>query len=126
MKLAHIAIYCSDLEKMKQFYESYFKGKSGQKYTNSLKGFESYFITFQNISLELMKSDHIKNSKPENVLGLAHVAFTVGNEDDVVKLTNIFETDGYAVISKPRRTGDGYFESVILDPEGNFIELVAE
>lgn len=121
----HIAIWVEDLEKMKEFYCKYFDGVSNQKYENRVKGFESYFISFDGTTrIELMKRKDIEERIYKEILGLAHLAFKVGSKEKVNELTEIFRKDGYKIIGEPRTTGDGYYESVILDPEGNRIELV--
>ena len=121
----HIAIWVEDLEKMREFYCKYFDGVSNQKYENRVKGFESYFISFDGTTrIELMKRKDIEERIYKEILGLAHLAFKVGSKEKVNELTEIFRKDGYKIIGEPRTTGDGYYESVILDPEGNRIELV--
>lgn len=121
----HIAIWVEDLEKMREFYCKYFDGVSNQKYENKIKGFESYFISFDGATrIELMKRKDIEERIYKEILGLAHLAFKVGSKKKVNELTEIFRKDGYKIIGEPRTTGDGYYESVILDPEGNRIELV--
>lgn len=121
----HIAIWVEDLEKMREFYCKYFDGVSNQKYENKIKGFESYFISFNSATrIELMKRKDIEERIYKEILGLAHLAFKVGSKEKVNELTEIFRKDGYKIIGEPRITGDGYYESVILDPEGNRIELV--
>lgn len=121
----HIAIWVEDLEKMREFYCKYFDGVSNQRYENRVKGFESYFISFDGATrIELMKRKDIEERIYKEILGLAHLAFKVGSKEKVNELTEIFRKDGYKIIGEPRTTGDGYYESVIFDPEGNRIELV--
>lgn len=125
MRIEHLAIWVEDLEKMKDFYCKYFNGVSNNKYVNSKKGFESYFVSFENSTrIELMKRKDIEEKNLKKVLGLAHLAFKMESKEKVDKLTEILRKDGYKVVGEPRTTGDGYYESVILDPEGNRIELV--
>jgi lactoylglutathione lyase len=38
-------------------------------------------------------------------------------------LTERLRADGYRVVGEPRTTGDGYYESVVLDLDGNRIEI---
>ncbi len=127
MKIDHIAIYCHDLERMKTFYETYFGATANQKYRNEIKQFESYFLSFDdNMRLELMQKVGIpanKNDIYEQYTGLIHFAISVGSEAAVNKLTDILKADGYEIIDGPRRTGDGYYESLILDPEQNRVEI---
>lgn len=124
MKIEHVALWVHDLERMRGFYEKYFKGKANQKYHNEKKGFESYFISFENGSrLEIMRKIGITRQQEDNQLGWAHIAISVGSKEAVDKKTNSFRNDGYTVVSGPGTTGDGYYESVIEDFEGNLIEL---
>jgi len=127
MKIEHIAIWTKNLEEMKKFYENYFNGRSGERYENSKNKYSSYFIEFENgARLELMQMDTIPanlNSKESQYRGIIHIAFSTGSEDGVNSLTEKIKKDGYIVAGEPRRTGDGYYESVIFDPEGNRIEI---
>jgi lactoylglutathione lyase len=126
MKITHIALWVSDLERMKFFYCKYFNGKSGNNYQNPDKNFESCFIRFESgISIELMhKTNQILSSKTEEMRsGFHHLAFSVGTKEGVDHLTSRLRAEGYTVKSNPRVTGDGYYESVISDPEGNTIEI---
>lgn len=105
----------------------YFDCSVGEKYINPKKKFSSYFLTFTGgARIELMKRDDIIMERAGETLGIAHFAMDTGSRDKVDKLTEILETDGHRVISKPRVTGDGYYESVVLDPEGNVIEITSK
>jgi lactoylglutathione lyase len=127
MKIAHLAIWTRDIEKMKDFYEKYFEAASNEKYVNEKKGFESYFLTFDGAtSLELMRRKDIDVESEAEALGYAHMAFGLKTRRDVDRLTGTLEADGWIHKDGPRLTGDGYYEAVFLDPEGNTIELVAE
>ncbi|WP_057937118.1 VOC family protein [Algoriphagus resistens] len=126
MKIEHLAIWVDDLEKMKDWYRQSFHMTSGEKYENRDKGFSSYFLSFSSgARIELMKrSDSLKSPKPRGMAtGLAHVAVSVGSKEKVIRMTEQLQTQGITVIGNPRTTGDGYFESVIEDPEGNWIEI---
>lgn len=127
MKIEHIAIWVKDLEKMRVFYETYFDGKSNEKYRNEKKSFESYFISFDSgTRLELMQMPNIPDSKNdiyEQFIGIIHFAISVENTQTVDALTEKLGNDGYEIVGQPRLTGDGYYESVILDPEKNRIEI---
>lgn len=127
MKIEHLGIWVSDLEAMRRFYVNYFGMTSGDKYINEQKGFSSYFLSFKNTDtrLEIMhKNEMIDNDLSRGMeMGLAHFAISVGSESAVDSLTERLRANYYAVVSKPRRTGDGYYESIILDPEGNFLEI---
>lgn len=127
MKIEHIAIYTKNLEKSKVFYERYFNAKSNEKYVNPRTKFESYFLTFdEGARLELMTLPEINtssNNNLSNLVGLAHFSMAVGSKEKVISLTETFRKDGYLVVGEPRTTGDGYFESIILDEDGNKIEI---
>ena len=126
MKIEHLAIWVRDLEIMKEFYQEYFNMSCGKKYENKLKNFSSYFLSFnEGARLELMHrpgiSEHAGN---EGITyGFTHIAISVGSKENVDRITELIRAAGFAVTGEPRTTGDGYYESVILDPEGNLIEL---
>jgi lactoylglutathione lyase len=124
--ITHIALYCSDLEKMRSFYQSYFGAKSNDKYVNTKKGFESYFLSFESgAALEIMTKIGIEKASQETkeFLGLTHFAFSVGTEEKVNILTEKLRNDGFEIAGECRWTGDGFYESVVIDPEGNRIEI---
>lgn len=127
MKIEHIALWTKNLEKMKAFYTTYFAGKANEKYFNPTKKFESYFLTFDSgARLELMAMPSIPdnhNDLAQQYIGLIHIAFSVGSKDKVTSLTEELRQSGYPVVGEPRTTGDGYYESCILDPDGNRIEI---
>ncbi|MGC9311236.1 MAG: VOC family protein [Sediminispirochaetaceae bacterium] len=127
MRIEHIALWCADIELLKGFYMKYFGAQPGTRYVNSQKSFQSYFLSFDDGSrLELMQMPGIpenENDPVKQYLGLIHFAVSVGSEQNVIDMTKRFRADGYEVVSEPRKTGDGYFESCILDPEGNRIEI---
>ena len=127
MRIAHIAIWTADLDAMRAFYTRYFEGVSNEKYTNPVTKFESYFIRFESgPTLELMrKPTVVKPLYTEERLGIAHIAFTLGSKEAVLALTETLRSDGFRIVGEPRTSGDGYFESVVLDVEGNRVELVA-
>jgi lactoylglutathione lyase len=117
MTIEHAALWTEDLERSRSFYERHFGGVAGPKYRNDRTGFESYFISFGNgARLEIMRRPGMSPG------GLAHIAFRC---DDVDAVTEELRAAGCTVAGEPRRTGDGYYESVVLDPDGNRIELTA-
>jgi lactoylglutathione lyase len=122
--ITHVALYAQDLDKVKDFYVKYFDGICNEKYVNS-KGFSSYFITFASgARLEVMAHQElIQRETLDRVNGLSHIAFAVGSKDAVLELTQQLIADGYELLSPPRTTGDGYFESCVADPEGNRVEI---
>ncbi|MGL5956462.1 MAG: VOC family protein [Brevinema sp.] len=124
MKIEHIALYVKDLEGLREFFIKYFQATSNEKYFNPKTGFSSYFLSFKEGSrLELMNLESTKNEQRSNKIGYAHIAFSVGSKEKVDELTERFRADSYQVTSNPRTTGDGYYESCILDFEGNLIEI---
>lgn len=129
MKIEHIAVWVKDLERTRAFYEKYFGAASNKKYNNPVKNFESYFLSFDNGSrLEIMTKPDLReseNSYESQQFGIIHIAFSVEGKERVNELTETLRNDGYTIASEPRTTGDGYYESVILDPENNIIEIVA-
>ena len=127
MKIEHLAIWVEDLETMKNFYINYFGGKAGEIYHNPLKNFRSYFLEFDTgCRLELMYKSEISHRPlppPKEHQGIAHFAISVGSKEAVYNLTQTLRAAGYCIIGEPRTTGDGYYESVVLDPEHNRIEI---
>lgn len=118
-------MYVSDLEKSRAFYEKYFGAVSGGKYSNTKTGLQTYFLSFEgDVRLEIMSHPEYTDNFPSKpFLGYTHLAFSVGCRENVNRLTARLEADGYTVIGQPRTTGDGYYESVVLDNEGNRIEI---
>lgn len=126
MRIEHIAVWTKDIERLAGFYEKYFGGRRNTKYRNDKKGFESYFITFENggTRLEIMNTGSLaENDVGFNRVGFTHMAFSTGSRASVTILTDKLRADGYMVLSDPRVTGDGYFESTVSDPDGNIIEI---
>lgn len=128
MKIEHLGIWVKDLEAMRRFYIKYFDMTSGEKYTNDKKGFSSYFLSFghSKTRLELMHKTGINDlgiSRGEN-MGITHFAISLAGKTEVDSLTERLRADNYTIASEPRTSGDGYYESVILDPEGNFVEII--
>lgn len=127
MKIEHIAIWVDDLEKMRDFYSTYFGFNSSEKYTNEKKGFASYFMSFGEgkTRLELMnrKDIHDEPGKRGYPKGMAHFAISVDSKEAVNQLAERLRNDHFTIESEPRTTGDGYYESVVSDPEGNLVEI---
>ncbi len=125
MKIEHVAIYVNDLDAAKDFFIRYLGGTSNDGYHNPRTGFRSYFITFDGgARLELMNKPGLDDQeKSLNRTGYAHVAFSVGSKKRVDELTAELKAAGYQVVSGPRTTGDGYYESCIVAIEGNQIEI---
>ena len=126
VRLEHVGLWVSDLDTVVAFYEKYFAARVGALYQNPRKGFESRFLEFDSgARLEVMKRNDVTQRATAEQLGLAHVALTVGNEATVDALAARFAADGHVPESGPRRTGDGYYECVVRDPEGNRVEIAA-
>jgi lactoylglutathione lyase len=129
MTLEHVAIWTRQLENLREFYITYFNGVSNEKYINSSKGFESYFISFESgARLELMYRPDVPESLNASVsqhLGLTHLAFAVGTMAEVDQKAGEMRSAGFPILSGPRKTGDGYYEFETLDPDGNRLEVSA-
>lgn len=132
MRIEHLAIWANDIEKLKEFYLKYFAAISNERYFNPTKNFQSYFLSFpkgqvgQGCRLELMQKPEIpQNLNPGEATGITHFAVSLGSEQAVDALTENLRSDGHRIVGEPRWTGDGYYESVVLDPEGNRIEITA-
>lgn len=125
MKIEHIALYVNDLEGARDFFVTYFGAKPNEGYHNPKTDFRSYFLSFDDGSrLEIMtKPDLTDSGDFLNRFGYVHIAFSVGSKEAVDSLTARLKADGYPVLSGPRTTGDGYYESCILGFEGNQIEI---
>ena len=125
MRIEHVAMYVSHLEEARDFFVKYLGAKSNDGYRNPRTGFRSCFLTFDDgTRLELMnKPTMIDDAKVPERTGYAHIAFSVGSKEAVDTLTARLRADGYAVVSGPRTTGDGYYESCILAVEDNQIEI---
>ncbi len=125
MKIEHIAMYVNDMECARDFFIKYLSGKSDDGYQNTKTGFRSYFISFDDgARLEIMnKPNMVDADKNLNRTGLIHIAFSAGSRERVDELTQRLKTDGYEVVSGPRTTGDGYYESCVIAIEGNQIEI---
>lgn len=125
MRIEHLAMYVNDLERAKAFFEKYFGAKANDGYHNTKTDFRSYFLSFDDgARLELMnKPDMEDGEKGLQRTGYIHIAFSVGSREKVDEITDCMKADGYQVISGPRVTGDGYYESCIAGIENNQIEI---
>ena len=125
MKIEHVAMYVNDLEAAKDFFVTYLRGRANELYHNKKTDFRSYFISFEDgARLEIMTRPDMKDMEKDiNRTGYIHLAFSVGSKEKVDGLTELLRNDGYEVLSGPRTTGDGYYESCILGIEGNQIEI---
>ena len=129
MQIEHLALWTPDLERSRAFYATWFAARAGERYHNPRTGFVSYFLSFDSgARLELMQMPGIPpnaNDPDRQAMGLIHFAVSLGSEVAVDELTSRLQAAGHRVVSGPRRTGDGYYESCVLDPDGNRIELTA-
>ena len=125
MRIEHIAMYVNDLEKVKEFFVKYFHATPNEGYHNKNTDFRSYFLSFEDgARLEIMNKPQMSDAEKEgNRTGYIHIAFRVGSKEAVDVLTEKLRKGGYPVISGPRTTGDGYYESCIVGIEGNQIEI---
>lgn len=132
MKIEHVAIWAKDIDKVCEFYRKYFGGVVQPLYHNPTKQFTSKFITFDDgARLEIMhrpdisycRSSIMPETQDTEYLGFTHLSFSVGSKENVNHLTQQMSDDGVTIVGQPRTTGDGYYESVVLDPERNRIEI---
>jgi lactoylglutathione lyase len=127
LKIEHIAVWTRDLDRLVAFYQIYFDAAVGAEYLNPKRQFRSRFLTFASgARLELMSMPGIPESLGDprhQFTGYIHLAVSVGSENGVDELTHRLREAGYPVLDGPRRTGDGYYESAVLDPDGNRIEI---
>ncbi len=125
--IEHVAIWTRQLEQMKDFYIWYFDGTANQKYVSPRGNgvcFESYFISFESgARLEIMQMSTIPEGLGEQALGFSHFAFSLESEDAVCALIQRLKDDGLEIAGEPHRTGDGYFEASVYDPDGNLVEI---
>ena len=127
MHITHVAVWTNDLDRLARFYETYFGAAVGPRYSNPDHGFESVFLSFAGgARLEIMRTAvfmPLEIAPGAQRMGLTHMAVSVGSERLVDELTERIRSDGFLVLDEPRRTGDGYYESVVLDPDGNRVEI---
>lgn len=125
IRIEHIAMYVSDLEGARGFFEKYFNAKSNEKYHNLKTGFQSYFLSFDGgTRLEIMSKPYVaEDDRALLKTGYVHLAFGVGSRENVDNMTEKLKSDGFSVISGPRLTGDGYYESCVIGFENNLIEI---
>jgi lactoylglutathione lyase len=126
MHIDHIAVWVADPEKVLAFYLRYFACEAGNRYHNPAKGFSSVFVRFgDHTRIELMKRNGVVPGDGSEHTGWAHIAIRLASAAEVDSLTARMAADGCMVAAMPRVTGDGYYESVVLDPENNRIELTS-
>lgn len=125
MRIEHVGLFVRDLKKVVEFYEMFFEASASGTYRNPVTTFSSVFLTFPDgARLEVgTREDLNKHHEPGNPLGYVHIAMALGSKEKVDALTEKIAAAGYKHLSGPSVTGDGYYESVVCDPEGNQIEL---
>ena len=132
MKIDHIALYTDDLERARAFYERYFAATANDRYHNVKTGLQTYFLRFpdSDTRLELMTRPQLTDSSERTLRtgfihhgGQHHTVERVGSREAVDRLTETLVAAGYPCLSGPRTTGDGYYESVVTDPDGNLLEI---
>ncbi len=125
MHIEHIAMYVNDLETTRDFFIKYFNATSNNGYHNKTTDFRSYFLSFDDgARLEIMNRPYMEDGEKDlSRTGYIHIAFSLGSREGVDELTTRLKEDGYEVLSGPRVTGDGYYESCIVGIEGNQIEI---
>lgn len=129
MRIEHVALWVTDIDRLCAFYERFFGARAGQLYENPAKGFSSRFLSFDaGARIEVMTTTSlapVPHAPGSQRMGLTHFALKLDSEAAVDRVTAEIRAAGHVVLEGPRRTGDGYYESVILDPEGNRVELAA-
>jgi len=127
--IEHVALWTTDMERSIRFYAMYFGADAGREYVNPSKGFRSVFLSFEGgARIEVMRTSKLSPVVLEpgaQRMGLTHIAISVGSVEQVDEVTRRLKEDGFAILDGPRRTGDGYYESVALDPDGNRVEITA-
>lgn len=126
-RIEHVALWTRDVERLRDFYVRHFGARAGAPYRNPGKGFDSCFLEFEGgARLEIMRTTQLELADVPpgaQLRGLTHIAVGVGSEERVDSLTSELRAAGFSVVDGPRRTGDGCYESVVLDPDGNRIEI---
>lgn len=127
MNIEHIAVWTEDIERLTGYYVKYFDAHAGSRYHNPAKGYESCFLSFSGgARIEVMRTTTLSPvvlPPGAQRMGMTHLAISVGSEQAVDALTRRIQSDGFQVVDGPRHTGDGYYESIVLDPDGNRIEI---
>jgi lactoylglutathione lyase len=130
MQLEHFAIWTSQLDVLKDFYEKYFGGRAGAKYVDSTGRFSSYFITFPTgAKLEIMQLPEVQPRQHDQrypVSGYTHMAFRVNTPDEVKILTQLLCQDGFKLEKPLQWTADGFYESAVFDPDQNIVEITCQ
>ncbi|MEO8038592.1 MAG: VOC family protein [Betaproteobacteria bacterium] len=124
MRVDHVALWTRNPEQLRDFYSEWFGARSNDGYVNPARRFRSYFLSFGGgARIEIMQVPDLSEPRAHPAPGYAHIALALGSDAAVDQLTARLSTAGFVIVDGPRRTGDGYYESVVLDPDGNRIEL---
>lgn len=124
MKIEHIAIWTRNIDRLAEFYAKHFGAQAGPLYHNTEKSFSSRFLSFKSgARLELMSVPNLPETAVAPSTGLAHFAISAGSEVDVDSLAVRIKLAGGVILDGPRRTGDGYYECCVADPDGNRVEI---
>ena len=126
LSIEHLALWTEDIERLRQFYERYLGAQAGELYRSKTQQLLSYFLTFSGgARLEIMTSPQLEARQTGRRVGLAHFALRVGSREHVNQFVERLRLEMVEIAGEPRLTGDGYYEAIILDPDGNSIELIA-
>ena len=125
VRIEHVAVYANNLESMRDFFVKYFGAESSSGYRNPVTGFRSFFLSFgEGARLEIMNSPKMEDAEKSLFrTGYAHIAVSVGSRERVDEISAELDRAGFRLLSGPRVTGDGYYESCFLGPENNLIEI---
>ncbi|MCU0617689.1 MAG: VOC family protein [Gemmatimonadaceae bacterium] len=128
MVVEHLALWTRDLERLRDFYTRWFGATANAVYESRRRqGFRSHFLTFPGggSRLEIMAVPDLDDALYGERVGFAHVAVAIGPREAVDALCAQMRDAGVPVRSAPRETGDGYYEAVLEDPDGNLLEIMA-
>ena len=125
MRIAHTALWTHDLDAAASFWETYFGATVGEPYRSQRRpGFVSRFISLpeSNAQIELMTGPWLPCDPQSERIGWDHIAISLGSKAAVDALAERCKADGL-LKSAPRMTGDGFYEAIIVMPEGTPIEI---
>lgn len=129
MRIEHGAVWTRDLERLRAFYARWFGATAGGRYESTNRpGFASYFLALpdEGARLELMRLPDLADAPGAPALGYVLLTVAVGSEAAVRTMAERMREAGVPIVSGPRWTGDGYFEVLVRDPDGNEVEITAD